>query len=66
MESLGWVGDDGAQPPLELVLVGGRPVVERDRLVTADEALLAAQAVCAGERLLARHHDAAGYICATR
>ena len=27
----------GAPPPLELLLVGGRPVVERDRLVTADE-----------------------------
>ena len=26
-----------SQPPLELLLVGGRPVVERDRLVTADE-----------------------------
>jgi cytosine/adenosine deaminase-related metal-dependent hydrolase len=27
----------GAAPPLELLLVGGRTVVERDRLVTADE-----------------------------
>lgn len=45
----------GSQPPLELLLVGGRSVVERDRLVTADEQSLAAQAVSAGERLLARH-----------
>ena len=56
----------GSQPPLELLLVGGRPVVERDRLVTADEGLLAAQAVSAGERLLSRHLGASGYISATR
>jgi cytosine/adenosine deaminase-related metal-dependent hydrolase len=56
----------GSQPPLELLLVGGRPVVERDRLVTADEGSLAAQAVWAGERLLARHRDTTGYISATR
>ena len=36
------------------------------RLVTADEESLAAQAVSAGERLLARHRDSAGYISATR
>ena len=34
--------------------------------VTADEQSLAAQAVSAGERLLARHRDASGYISATR
>ena len=27
----------GAPPPLELLLVGGEPVVERDRLITVDE-----------------------------
>ena len=27
----------GSPPPLELLLVGGRPVVERDGLVTVDE-----------------------------
>jgi cytosine/adenosine deaminase-related metal-dependent hydrolase len=31
----------GTRPPLELLLVAGRPVVERDRLVTADEQALA-------------------------
>ena len=56
----------GSQPSLELLLVGGKPVVERDRLVTADEGSLAAQAVSAGERLLARHRDSVGYISATR
>ncbi|SDP66913.1 Cytosine/adenosine deaminase [Pedococcus dokdonensis] len=55
----------GSQPPLELLLVGGRPVVERDRLATADEESLAAQAVSAGERLLDRHRERAGYISAT-
>jgi cytosine/adenosine deaminase-related metal-dependent hydrolase len=56
----------GSQPPLELLLVGGRSVVERDRLVTADEGSLAAEAVSAGDRLLSRHHGAAGYISTTR
>ena len=55
----------GSRPPLELLLVGGSRVVSGDRLVTADEESLAAQAVSAGERLLARHRDAAGYISAT-
>jgi cytosine/adenosine deaminase-related metal-dependent hydrolase len=40
----------GSQPPLELLLVGGRAVVERDRLQTADEH----QLVEAGERATAR------------
>lgn len=55
----------GSRPPLELLLVGGSRVVSGDRLVTADEESLAAQAVSAGERLLARHRDAAGYISTT-
>jgi cytosine/adenosine deaminase-related metal-dependent hydrolase len=33
----------GAPPPLELLLVNGRPVVEHDRVVTVDEAVLASQ-----------------------
>jgi cytosine/adenosine deaminase-related metal-dependent hydrolase len=33
----------GAPPPLELLLVGGRPVVERDRVTTVDEESLAGQ-----------------------
>ena len=35
----------GAPPPLELLLVNGRPVVERDTVVTVDEETLAAQVV---------------------
>jgi cytosine/adenosine deaminase-related metal-dependent hydrolase len=42
------------QPPLELLLVNGRPVVERDRLVTADEDVLARAAAAASRRLLER------------
>jgi cytosine/adenosine deaminase-related metal-dependent hydrolase len=56
----------GSQPPLELLLVGGRCVVSGDGLVTADEQLLTAQAVSAGERLLARHRDAPARHSATR
>lgn len=56
----------GSQPPLELLLVGGRSVVSRDGLVTADEESLAAQAVSAGERLLARHRDVPARRSATR
>ncbi len=44
----------GSAPPLELLLVGGRAVVERDRLATAEEHSLAAEAVSAGRRLLER------------
>jgi cytosine/adenosine deaminase-related metal-dependent hydrolase len=44
----------GAPPPLELLLVGGRPVVERDRLVTLDEAELARRAEAAARTLEAR------------
>ena len=35
----------GSRPPLELLLVDGRPVVEHDRVVTVDEHALAREAV---------------------
>jgi cytosine/adenosine deaminase-related metal-dependent hydrolase len=41
----------GSPPPLELLLVGGNPVVERDRLVTADEEVLAHDAALAAATL---------------
>jgi cytosine/adenosine deaminase-related metal-dependent hydrolase len=44
----------GSPPPLELLLVGGSPVVERDRLVNADEEQLARSAVAANTTLLRR------------
>ncbi len=44
----------GDRPPLELLLVGGRPVVERDRLSTVDEETLAVDATRAATRILAR------------
>jgi cytosine/adenosine deaminase-related metal-dependent hydrolase len=44
----------GAPPPLELLLVQGRPVVERGRVVTIDEDRAAADAAAASRRLLAR------------
>ena len=44
----------GAPPPLELLLVGGRAVVEQDRLLTVDEDLLARDAETAARTLLAR------------
>ena len=44
----------GAAPPLELLLVGGRPVVERDHVVTVDEHELTRSAVLAHRSLLAR------------
>ena len=43
----------GARPPLELLLVNGQPIVERDQLVTADERLLAADASRASASLAA-------------
>ncbi|PVG84510.1 8-oxoguanine deaminase [Nocardioides gansuensis] len=43
----------GSPPPLELLLVNGRPVVECDRVVTLDESALAAQ-VAAVQRALVR------------
>jgi cytosine/adenosine deaminase-related metal-dependent hydrolase len=42
----------GVPPPLELLLVQGRPVVERGRLVTVDEDEVAAAAGAANRRLL--------------
>jgi len=44
----------GAPPPLELLLVGGRAVVELDRLLTVDEDVLARDAETAARTLLAR------------
>ena len=44
----------GAQPPLELLLVNGEPVVEKDRLVTVDEETTATEVHRASKRLLAR------------
>jgi len=41
----------GSQPPLELLLVDGRPVVEHDRLVRVDEDTLARAADSASRRL---------------
>ena len=42
----------GPPPPLELLLVGGRPVVERGELLTASVVEIARGAVWAGRRLL--------------
>ncbi len=44
----------GAPPPLELLLVGGRPVVEQDRLLTVDTDRYAATVRDASRALLAR------------
>jgi cytosine/adenosine deaminase-related metal-dependent hydrolase len=44
----------GDRPPLELLLVAGRPVVERDVVRSVDETDAAARAVAARDRLLAR------------
>jgi cytosine/adenosine deaminase-related metal-dependent hydrolase len=44
----------GGRPPLRLLLVNGRPVVEDDVLLTADEDALARAAVRAGRALLHR------------
>lgn len=44
----------GERPPLELLLVAGQPVVERDRLVRVDEEELAARAASASRALLDR------------
>ena len=44
----------GTAPPLELLLVGGRTVVERDHVVTVDEHELTQSAVRAHRTLLAR------------
>jgi cytosine/adenosine deaminase-related metal-dependent hydrolase len=42
----------GAPPPLELLLVNGRPVVERDRVRTVDEPAVAREAVAVHRTLL--------------
>lgn len=44
----------GAPPPLELLVVNGRTVVERGRLVTVDDADLAREAAAANRTLMAR------------
>jgi cytosine/adenosine deaminase-related metal-dependent hydrolase len=44
----------GSPPPLELLLVHGRPVVERDRLVTVDEDSVTRQIVAACNKLASR------------
>ena len=44
----------GAQPPLELLLVNGQPVVEQDQLVNVDPGALATEVNRASKRLLAR------------
>jgi cytosine/adenosine deaminase-related metal-dependent hydrolase len=44
----------GSPPPLELLLVGGQPVVERDHVVTVDEQEAARAARRASSALLAR------------
>jgi cytosine/adenosine deaminase-related metal-dependent hydrolase len=54
----------GDRPPLELLLVAGRPVVEHDRLVTRDEAELARAATTSATALRERRRRGA-YIPAT-
>ncbi len=44
----------GAPPPLDLLLVQGRPVVDRGRVVTVDEGEVAAAAAAASHKLLKR------------
>ncbi|MBO0873698.1 MAG: 8-oxoguanine deaminase [Pseudonocardia sp.] len=44
----------GAPPPLDLLLVHGRPVVERDRMVTVDESEVAAAVRRSHQTLLTR------------
>ena len=44
----------GAPPPIELLLVNGRPVVEQDRLVNVDEETVAGDVLKASKSLLAR------------
>jgi cytosine/adenosine deaminase-related metal-dependent hydrolase len=41
----------GARPPLELLLVNGRPVVEHDQLTTVDEHAAASEATTAATAL---------------
>jgi cytosine/adenosine deaminase-related metal-dependent hydrolase len=44
----------GAPPPLELLLVNGRPIVENDRLTTLDESVVARDVAAAHTALLAK------------
>jgi 8-oxoguanine deaminase len=44
----------GDRPPLELLLVGGRPVVEKGTLVRVDADALAARSAAASTALLQR------------
>jgi cytosine/adenosine deaminase-related metal-dependent hydrolase len=44
----------GTPPPIELLLVNGRPVVEQDRLVNVDEETVAGDVLKASRSLLAR------------
>jgi cytosine/adenosine deaminase-related metal-dependent hydrolase len=44
----------GGQPPLDLLLVNGKPVVERDALVNVDPVALALEVDAASKTLLAR------------
>ena len=44
----------GSPPPLELLLVHGKPVVERDRVVTVDAEALAREVSAAHRQLLAK------------
>ncbi len=44
----------GSQPPLELLLVNGAPVVERDELVNVDEDVVAQDVRAAATRLLSK------------
>ncbi|WP_432936207.1 8-oxoguanine deaminase [Kribbella sp. CA-253562] len=44
----------GAPPPLELLLVNGRPVVEHDTVVTVDESVVAAKVTQTQRALLAK------------
>ncbi len=50
----------GSPPPLELLLVQGRPVVERDRLVAVDEDEVAHSVKAAHDTLLTRSSQLAG------
>jgi len=44
----------GAPPPLELLMVGGRPVVEQDEVVTADSVSLAGEVTAVHRELMSK------------
>jgi cytosine/adenosine deaminase-related metal-dependent hydrolase len=48
----------GGQPPLELLLVNGEPVIEQSRLLTVDPVALAKDVESASQTLLARAEGA--------